>query len=203
MNILYAFEEIIKKYKALFFDKIKEKTDNGWKIVYNIQGLNHKNTFYSNLKFVFWFNKEQTELSDDVITYLYRQNCEFKSQLIKLDVLEEQIDAILEEIKNEKSNSFINNFIVKGTDEFNLEAKKNDLDLFFDNIAYKPSGNSPCVLHSFKFDLSANDVLYTFDLKCGDNKWEIIMDNETYEVEQEDVYKKIVEVISENIKKED
>lgn len=197
MNILYAFEEVVKKYKALFFDKVKEKTDNGWKIIYNIQGLNYKNTFYPNLKFIFWMNKDKSELSDNVVTYLYTQNCEFKSQLIQEDIFEEQIDNILQEIKKEKSNDDIINFILNGTDEFNSEAKKQNLELFFDNLAYKPGGNSACILHAFKFDLSANDILYTFELKSNKNDWTLNFDNQTNETSIEDVYKKIIEIINE------
>ena len=197
MNILFLFEEIIKKHKALFFDKIKEKTNDGWKIIYNIQGLNYKNTFYPNLKFIFWMNKEMSELSHNVISYLYKQNCLYRSQMIQEENFEEQIDFILEEIKKEKSNDDIINFILDGTDKFNSEVKKSELELFFDNLAYKPSGNSSCILHTFKFELSANDTLYEFELKYNDNEWDLLFNNEKIETSIDDVYKKIIQMINE------
>jgi len=197
MNILFLFEEIIKKHKALFFDKIKEKTNDGWKIIYNIQGLNYKNTFYPNLKFIFWMNKEMNDLSHNVVSYLYKQNCLYRSQMIQEENFEEQIDAILEEIKKEKSNDDIINFILDGTDKFNIEVKKSELELFFDNLAYKPSGNSSCILHTFKFELSANDTLYEFELKYNDNEWDLLFNNEKIETSIEDVYKKIIQMINE------
>jgi len=199
MNILFLFEEIIKKHKALFFDKIKEKTNDGWKIIYNIQGLNYKNTFYPNLKFIFWMNKEMSELSHNVISYLYKQNCLYRSQMIQEENLEEQIDSILEEIKKEKSNDDIINFVINGTDKFNIEAKDNefDLEIFFDNLAYKPSGNSSCILHTFKFELSANDSLYEFELKHKENsKWDLLFNGKKIETSIEDVYKEVVEIIT-------
>jgi len=197
MNILFSFEQIVKNNKALFFDKIKEKTNDGWKIIYNIQGLTYENWFYSNLKFIFWMNKEMNELSDNVVTYLYNQGCEFKSQMIQEENFAEQIDFILNEIKDEKSNKDITDFIINGTDKFNIEAQKLKLELFFDNLAYKPSGNSACIAHVFKFDLSANDNLFEFELKCKAKNWTLNFNNEITETSIEDVYKKITEMINE------
>lgn len=117
--------------------------------------------------------------------------------MIQEENFEEQIDAILEEIKKEKSNDDIINFILDGTDKFNIEVKKSELELFFDNLAYKPSGNSSCILHTFKFELSANDSLYEFELKHKENsKWDLLFNNEKIETSIEDVYKEVVEIIT-------
>jgi len=203
MNILYLFEEIIKNYKALFFDKIKEKSNDGWKIIYNIQGLNYKNTFYPNLKFIFWMDKNLSKLTDDVVTYLYKQNCVFQSQLINEENFEEQIDNILQEIKKEKSNDDIINFILNGTDQFNSEVKKLNLELVFDNLAYKPSGNAACMLHTFNFDLSANDDLFNFQLKCNKNDWDLIINTNKITIDLKEIYKTIIEVIKETREKKE
>lgn len=203
MNILYLFEEIIKNYKALFFDKIKEKSNDGWKIIYNIQGLNYKNTFYPNLKFIFWMDKNLSKLTDDVVTYLYKQNCVFQSQLIQEENFEEQIDNILQEIKNEKTNNDIINFILNGTDQFNSEVKKLNLQLVFDNLAYKPSGNAACMLHAFDFDLSTNDDLFNFQLKCNKNDWDLIINTNKITINLKEIYKTIIEVIKETREKKE
>ncbi len=53
-QILVDFEKILKKHKVIKFDKIWEKADSNYKLIYNIEGLAIDTKFYANVKLIFW-----------------------------------------------------------------------------------------------------------------------------------------------------
>lgn len=197
IDIIILFEDILKKYKVLYFDKIYEKTkDKNWKLIYNIQGLttDDNSMFYPNLKFIFWLDKTKTKLTDNVISYLYTQNCDYKSITIKED-LQETIDVILKFIKKEKTNVELSTFILNGTEEFNKILKNNNIEDFLSNLTFIPHGNKTCIDTKFEFKIESNTETYYFQLKSLNGMWELYMEDIQMKLNIEDVYKKIIEII--------
>jgi len=195
MIILEKFEQFIKKYKSLYFNKLYEKYNEGYKVIYNIQGFNYNNTFYANLKFIFWLNESKSKLEHNALTYLYIQkNNGYASENINEENIEETINEILEKIKNEKTNLEINNFIISGTDEFNLELKRNGINDFIMNLEYIPSGDTSSMFISFDFKLSTNNKEYEFKIKF-DKNWFIYYNNNKIKTSFKTIYKDIIKEI--------
>lgn len=194
-EILERFEAFVKQYKSLFFNKLDEKYNEGYKVIYNLQGFNYKDTFFANLKFIFWLNHDKTKVEHNVVTYLYSQKAYgYESAVIDEERFEEMMERILEKIKEETTNHEINSFIIGGTDEFNEEIKRNGIDDFIMNMEYIPSGDTPSILISFKFELSTNNKRFEFDLKY-DNGWKIFYDGQSYKTDMKSIYKDIIKLL--------
>lgn len=198
IDIIVSFEDLIKKYKVLFFDKVYEKTRGGsWKLIYNIQGLSTEDTsmFYPNLKFIFWLNDTKTELTEDVISYLYSQSCDYKSISLDNDI-EDVFETILKFIKNEKTNVELSEFILNGSDGFNKELKKKNINDFVSSLTYIPHGNKSCIETLFGFKIEMNTETYYFNLRCLQKVWEVRMgDDITIQTTLKEVYEKIIDII--------
>jgi hypothetical protein len=197
IDIIVSFENLLKEYKVLFFDKVYEKTrDGSWKLIYNIQGLTTNDTsfFYPNLKFIFWINKEKTEITENVISYLYGQNCEYTSITLEENI-NDVFDKMLNLIKKEKTNIELSEFILNGTDMFNIALKKDNKTAFASNLTFIPHGNKSCLDTLFAFKLETNTETYYFSLKCLKDSWELQINNEMIQTTLQDVYKKIIEII--------
>lgn len=197
IDIIENFENLLKEYKALFFDKVYEKTSSGsWKLIYNIQGLSSKDAsmFYPNLKFIFWINKEKTELTENVISYLYSQTCDYKSITLDEDI-EDVLELMLKDIKGEKTNIELSDFIINATDEFNKILNKKNIDDFISNLVFIPHGNKSCFDTRFEFKIENNMETYYFSLKSLKDGWDMYMEEETFKTTLKDAHEKIIDII--------
>lgn len=194
-QVVIDFENIIKRYKVLKFDKIWEKTDTSYKLIYNLEGLSIDNRFYSNVKIIFWLDNKKEKLVENVITYLYTLSCDYKT--ITITSIEETFNAILQLLDKEETNKALSDFIINGTDNFNKELKVNSSEAFIQNLNYIPQGNKPCIKSNFKFELISNEETFTFYLKCLKNKWELTYETTVEEIALKDVYKKLIKLIYE------
>jgi len=197
MKRLIEFENIIKELKCMFFGKVYEKTQDGWKVIYNMQGLIYKNKFYSNIKIIFWLNKEKTQINQNVITYLYSLYCDYKTTTIDKDLSTKTIvDNIFRLIREEKTNSNISEFVESGTDKFNEILKQKDLKGFVEVVKFIPHGNKSCIDTYFNFKIDILDIEYEFKIKCYKNKYELTYKDEVIDIIKfDDMYKKIIELI--------
>jgi len=200
--VLTTFEEEIKKYKTLFFDKLREHTTDGWKLIYCIQGMTWESNFFLNLKFIFWFDEKMEKLTHQSITYLYRQDGEYKTIDLTNDVLT-LINDILNNISEEKSNSEISSFTISGTDKFNAEFKEINSDRFIQNLRYEPQGVTPSALTTFTFFLEEANAENVLILRYVKEKWIIIKPeaeniNTTMEkgMTIDEIYKEVVNRLS-------
>lgn len=194
-NILVDFENLIKKYKVIKFDKIWEKVDSNYKLIYNIEGLAINTKFYANVKLIFWLDETKKNLSEDLITYLYTLYCDYKS--IKITTVDETFSNILMLLDKEKTNMEMSDFILSGTDSFNEELKKNDINNFIQNVKFIAQGNMPCIDMNFKFEMKSNDKDYTFYLKAYKDEWKLAYESNEESVQMIDVPKKLIEWIYE------
>lgn len=192
---IIEFENIIKKYKSLFFDKVWEKHKDIWKLIYNIQGLVVDNKFYSNLKIIFWYNNDKTELSENVITFLYSQNCEYRT--IKISNISLNIKAILNMIYNEETNKYLSDLIIGGVDPFNKLIKDNGINDFIQTIEFIPHGNVSCIQTIFKFDLVSNTDTYTFMIKFIEDKMNLLYSDTEIQIDKNQLYKELIRLIYE------
>lgn len=194
-NITIQFENYIKQYKALFFNKIWEKFNNGFKLIYNIQGLNYNNNFYPNLKFIFWFDVTKQKITENVITYLYTSPCVYKTISIN-EEMPKIIERVLNSIKSVKSNKDLMTFIISGTDKFNEILKKSEIDVFISNISYIPFGNCSCDEYEYKFNIDSNTDSFLIRIRFDGEKY-IIRYNDIEEVVNTvgEIYKKIIIMI--------
>jgi len=193
MEEIVEFENIIKELTSLFFNKGYEKYNNGWKLIYTIQGLTYNNYFYPNTKFIFWLNQDKNEIIENVITYLRNDKCEY----VTVKLQENYFDIIMNDIKSIPDNININEFIVKGTDKFNELLNQLQITDFFSNLEYIPYGKGSCNDFKYKFKLTYNngDVI-PFDLYKDDN-WKIDIKNETIELKLNEIHEKLVKHIYE------
>lgn len=194
-EIVLAFEDVIKKYKVQFFDKVWEKNKSSWKLIYNINGLNDGSKFYPNLKIIFWLDSVKEELTDNVVSYLYSLDCDYKSMSLDRDIAD-IFNTILEFVGDEKTNKELVDFILNGTDKFNEILKKENIDDFVQNLKFIPSGNKACIDTVYMFELETNKEKYGFKLKClPDNVWALSVVEEETKIQMNDIYKKIIEII--------
>jgi hypothetical protein len=171
--VLTTFEDEIRKYKALFFDKLREHTNDGWKLIYCIQGMSWESTFFLNMKFIFWFDEKMGKLTHNSITYLYRQDGEYQTVDLT-DDMPTLINEILTHISQEQSNSEISDFAISGTDGFNQEFKSTGSDRFIQNLRYEPQGVAPSALTTFTFFLEEANSETELVLRYAKDEWIII-----------------------------
>lgn len=201
-QVLTTFEDEIRKYKALFFDKLREHTNDGWKLIYCIQGMTWETTFFLNLKFIFWFDEKMEKFTHSSITYLYRQDGEYETVDLT-DDLPTLVNEILTRINQEKSNSELSDFAVSGTDGFNEEFKRIGSDVFIQNLRYEPQGVTPSILTTFTFFLEEADTETELVLRYDKDKWIIIKpeaENVDTTIEKgvtiDEIYKEVVNRLS-------
>ena len=192
-QILIDFENELKKYKVINFDKIWEKINSDYKLIYNIEGLSTDTKFYANIKLIFWLDSTKETLTDDVITYLYNLFCDYKS--MPITTASETLQNIFKLLDDEQTNSEISEFIADGTDKFNEILKANDIPDFIQNIKFIPQGNMPCIDMQFKFELQTNGKTYEFYLKCFKDNWLLTYDTMSEKVKINEVPKKITQWI--------
>ena len=194
-EIVLAFEDVIKKYNVQFFDKVWEKNKSSWKLIYNINGLNDGSKFYPNLKIIFWLDSVKEELTDNVVSYLYSLDCDYKSMSLDRDIAD-IFNTILEFVGDEKTNKELVELILNGTDKFNEILKKENIDDFVQNLKFIPSGNKSCIDTFYAFELETNKEKYGFMLKClPNNVWALSVVEEETKIQMKDIYKKIIEII--------
>lgn len=193
VEVLVDFENIIKKYKVLKFDKVWEKHDSNFKLIYNIEGLVVDNKFYAVVKLIFWLDGKKEKITEDVITYLYTLSCDYKS--ITFTTIGETFDSILKQLDNERTNKELSEFIVNGTDAFNKELKINKINSFIQTLNFMPQGNVPCVSMKFMFGLVSNDKTYEFQLKPMKDGWQLTYENNEEMSAMTEVPKKIIDWI--------
>lgn len=192
-QIVIDFENIIKKHKVLMFDKIWEKIDKDWKLIYNLNGLIVNNIYYANVKIIFWLDSKKEKITENVMTYLYTFSCDYKS--ITITTVEETFNQILEFLNTEKTHKELSDFIVDGTDKFNKELKDKNIDDFVQNINYLPQKNQPCLHMKFDFQLQTNKQTYDFSLKSFKEKWEATIGTNKESLLMTNVYKKLIDWI--------
>lgn len=196
-EILY-FEDLIKKEESLFFKKTWEKIDKTYKLIYHIQGLMYNNFYYPNLKFIFWVkNKKKLTLLENVITFLYSQSCEYKTEKIEENI-EETFNTILNFIAEEETNIILSKFIIGGTKKFNKEIRKNNINDFIQTIKWNPHKVKTCKETWFNFDLITNNKIYKFNIKSRNNKWLLDYNDKVYELYNlDELPEKIIKLIYE------
>jgi len=192
---LVEFESFIKNYKVIKFDKIWEKSDSNYKLIYNIEGLTIDTKFYANVKLIFWLDSAKEQFVENVITYLYTLYCDYKT--ITITTVAETFENILQLLDQEQTNKDMSDFILAGTEAFNAELKEKNVNNFIQNLKFIPQGNMPCATMDFKFELQSNDDTYAFTLKAYINKWELSYDSNKELVSLSDVPKKLIEWIYE------
>lgn len=198
MNSILHFENILKKEEALFFKKTWQQVDDTYKLIYTVQGLMYNNFYYPNLKFIFWVkNKKKRTLLDNIITFLYSQSCEYRTEYIDDDI-RETFNRILEYIAEEQTNIELTQFIIGGTKEFNNEIKKNNVNDFIQNLKWEPHGVEQCDLTWFNFELITNNEIYKFLIKSMKNKWVLDYNNNVYKIYSlDEIPEKIIKLIYE------
>lgn len=194
-QILVDFEKILKTHKVIKFDKIWEKSDSNYKLIYNIEGLAIDTKFYANVKLIFWLDSTKENLTENVITYLYTLTCDYKSMTIT--TVEETFNNILTLLDKEQTNIDLSEFILNGTDDFNKEIKDNDVNDFIQNLNFLPQGNMPCADIKFKFELKSNDDAYVFYMKPFKGEWQLTYESNTELLPIKDVPKKLIQWIYE------
>jgi len=194
-QILIDFENIIKKYKVLKFDKVWEKYDSNFKLIYNIEGLVIDNKFYPVVKVIFWLDSKKENITENVITYLYSLACDYKS--ITITTIEETFNNIIKLLDNETTNKQLSDFVINGTGNFNKEIREQKINNFIQSLIYIPQGNVPCINMKFKFELVSNTEVYDFYLKPFKNKWKLTYNNNTELLSITETYKKIIDWIYE------
>jgi monomeric isocitrate dehydrogenase len=194
-QILVDFEKLLKTHKVIKFDKIWEKTNSNYKLIYNIEGLAIDTKFYANVKLIFWMDSNKENLSENVITYLYALTCDYKS--ITITNIEETFNNILSLLDKEQTNIDLSEFIINGTDSFNKEIKNNGISDFIQNINFVAQGNMPCVDIKYKFELKSNDDAYIFYLKPFKGEWQLTYESNKELLPINDVPKKLIEWIYE------
>lgn len=199
LDVLNQFESFIKQYKASYFNKVWEKSDANYKLIYNIQGLVVDNKYYANLKFIFWLNATKTEITEPVVSYLYSQFCDYKSETITDTNITEIVTRILTFIQKEKTNAELSKLIISGTDDFNKELKKQEQTDFIQDLRFvpwkQPGDDKSCVDTKFNFELESNLKVYYFSLKSRKADWLLIYNTEEHEVQFTDIPKKLITLI--------
>jgi hypothetical protein len=195
-EVLVEFENIIKEYQSVFFDKVWEKHENVYKLIYNIQGFVKDNVYYANLKFIFWLDENKNEIVEDVITYLLSQNCDYKSLPINYDNIQQSFETILSFINNDKTNNDLRYLLFDSLDDFNKTITQYDIQDFVQNIENIPHGSVSCPLTMFKYELTCNSDTYTFMLEYKDG-WILIYNNERFQINIKDIPKKLIKIIHE------
>lgn len=191
---IIKFENIIKEHQSVFFDKVWEKHENNYKLIYNIQVFVKDGILYPNLKIIFWLNSEKSTLTENVITFLYKQHCDYRTE--NITTIEETFNNILNFINKENTNIFLREIILDGSLKINEIIEKENINNFCQTINFIPHGNVSCVMTMFKFDVVMNTDTYSILLKCkDDNKWELIIGEKSTIVDNKNVYKKIIELI--------
>lgn len=187
------FEDNIKQYQCLYFNKVWEKHKNIWKLIYNIQGLVVDNKFYCNLKIIFWYNETKTELSENVITFLYSQNCIYKT--INLTDINQNINSILNMFYKQETNQLLNQLVVGGTDRFNEILSEREIDDFIQTIKFIPHEDTACSMTIFKFEIQTNKKLYTILLQFKDNDIKLMYRGTEQMTGLDTIYKNIIDLI--------
>lgn len=195
-NVLIDFENYLKGLQSHFFDKVWEKHDNSYKLIYNIQGLVKDNKYYANLKIIFWLDGNKDEIVEDVVTYLLSQNCDYKSIQIDYDNIQTTVDTILKFIDNEKTNNDLRYLMFDSLDDFNKVITQNDINDFVQNIENIPHGIVSCPLTIFKYKITCNSDDYEFMLQYNKG-WILIYNSNEYNVNIKEIPKKLIELIHE------
>lgn len=194
-QVILDFEKLLKTYKVIKFDKVWEKADTNYKLIYNIEGLAIDPKFYGIVKLIFWLDETKENLSENVITYLYTLSCDYKSTTIT--TVEETFKNILLLLDKEQTNIDLSEFILNGTDNLNKEIKDNDVSDFIQNLNFVPQGNAPCADIEFKFELTSNDDAYEFSMKPFKNEWQLTYESNVESLPIKDVPKKLIQWIYE------
>lgn len=193
------FEKIIKQNKSIFFDKVWEKHNGDYKLIYNIQGyVTETDKLYPNLKIIFWLNNEKTSLIENVITFLYKQNCNYKTETINVDV-KNTFNKILSYLDEEPSNLLLRELILDGTDIFNNIISKKKINDFAQTVNMEPIGNQSCISTLIDFVLIMNSGTYKFTLKMVNSRWNLIYNESNVMTDDiEDIAEKVLEYIYED-----
>jgi hypothetical protein len=198
-KVLNDFEDYIKEYSAKFFDKVWEKHDDTYKLIYNIQGLVIDNIYYPNLKFIFWLDENKNHIVENVITYLYGQDCDYKSIVFNEFDIAQTITTILQFIDSEKSTNDLRYLLFDSLDDFNKIITQKDIKDFVQNIEFIPHGNVSCTLTIFKHIVTMNSDDYEFLLKSNDNGWIFIYNSNEQLINIKQVPEKLIEAIYDEI----
>lgn len=193
------FEKIIKQNKSIFFDKVWEKHNGDYKLIYNIQGyVTETDKLYPNLKIIFWLNNEKTALIENVITFLYKQNCNYKTETIKVDV-KNTFNKILSYLDEEPSNLLLRELILDGAEIFNNVISKKKINDFAQTVNMEPIGNQSCISTLIDFTLIMNSGTYKFALKMVSSRWNLIYNESNVMANDiEDIAEKVLDYIYED-----
>lgn len=192
---IVKFEDFIKTQKALYLGKVFEKQGQGWKLIYNIQGLTVDGAYYANLKFIFWLDGDKEQLTDAVVSYLYTQYCDYKSIAFNDENIVNQVKTALSHIKAERTNTELSGFIIDGTDGFNAEIKRRGIADFVQNIKWINHKDKSCPDTEFKFEMETNDKKFEFHTKCFKQYWELHYNGEKENIQFKDIHKKVIDLV--------
>ena len=193
------FEEIIKINKSIFFDKVWEKHNGEYKLVYNIQGyVTEDDKLYPNLKIIFWLNETKSELSENVITYLYRQNCDYRSETID-NTIELTFNKILSYINEEKGTILLRELILNGQEYLNKFIDEMDIQDFAQSVEMLAIGNKSCIDTIIDFELIMNSGIYEFSLNMLKDDWILTYKDDKISLNRiENICEKLLEYIYED-----
>jgi hypothetical protein len=194
INTVVDFENIIKSYKVMRFDKVWERVNKTYKLIYNLEGLSKDDRFYPNLKVIFWLDEQLTE---NVMTYLHALYCDYKS--ITITTVQETFNSILQIVDKERTHVELSGLILGGTDAFNRELKNKSVNDFAQALNYVPQQNVACINMKFEFELVTNINTYHFYLKCYDSKWQLMYNEKNEMLSMKDVPVKIIQWIYESV----
>lgn len=197
--VLNNFEDHIKQYKVKFFDKVWEKHNDTYKLIYNLQGLVVDNVYYPNLKFIFWLDENKNDIVENVITYLYGQECDYKSILFNESDISQTIATILQFINLEKGTNDLRYLLFDSLNDFNKIIAQKGIKDFVQNIEFIPHGNVSCTLTIFKHIVTMNSGEYEFLLNNSDNGWIFIYNSNEQLINIKEVPQKLLEAIYDEI----
>lgn len=192
---IVKFEDFIKTQKALYLGKVFEKQGQGWKLIYNIQGLTVDAVYYANLKFIFWLDGDKEQLTDAVVSYLYTQYCDYKSIAFNDENIVDQVKTALSHINAERTNTELSGFVIDGTDGFNAEIKRRGIADFVQNIKWINHKDKSCPDTEFKFEMETNDKKFEFHTKCFKQYWELHYNGEKENIQFKDIHKKVIDLV--------
>lgn len=179
-EVLVKWEKILKQYQCIKFDKIWERFNDGYKMIYIVWGLTVNDSFIPHTKFIFWSNKEKDKITENVISYLYSLNCDYKSIPLEDDKLQHAFDFMIDSIKLETSNKELIKFIIDGTEPFNKQLKLKNVNDFVNTLELIPNDITNCVDTTFDFKLSFNNKNIIFKLKPINKEWSLYSGEEKH-----------------------
>ena len=198
-DVLVKWEKLLKQYQSIKFYKVWEKFDNGYKAVYIVWGLTVNDAFIPHTRFIFWTNTNKDKITENVISYLYSLNCDYKSVTLDENKLQDIFDFIIKSIKLETTNKELMKFIIDGTEPFNREMKLNNVNDFVNTLELIPNEISNCIDMTFDFKLSLNDKEIQFKLKPIDKEWFLYINNNKHNIGSiKNTYETIINAINRN-----